>query len=105
MIDIRVGKGIRRVTLLKQDEAGVMTATTVYRAKKRKKKKGSPGVREVERVVRALGEAQKSVADTFVRRHKRSNRKRKDGWLHDLGQNVFKAGGKGLRKLMKRSGF
>ena len=104
MIDIRVGKGIRRVILLKEDEAGEMTATTVYRAKRRKKKKGSRGVREVERVVRAVGEAQKTVADTLAKRHKRSNRKRKDGWLYDLGQNVFKASSKGLRKLMKSSG-
>jgi hypothetical protein len=103
MIDIRVGKGIRRVILLKEDEAGEMTATTVYRAKRRKKK-GSRGVREVERVVRAVGEAQKTVADTLAKRHKRSNRKRKDGWLYDLGQNVFKASSKGLRKLMKSSG-
>ncbi len=105
MMDIRVGKGIRRITLLKKNEAGAMTATTVYRAKRRKKKKGSPGVREVERVVRAMGEAQKAATDTLVKRHKRSNRKRKDGWLNDLGQNVFKASGKGLRKLMKQSGM
>ena len=105
MIDIRVGKGIRRVILLRRDEAGVMTATTVYRARKRKKKKGTAGVREAERVVRAVGEAQKAVADTLVKRHKRSNRKQKDGWLRDLGQNVFKAGGKGLRKMMKSSGL
>ena len=105
MIDIRVGRGIRRVILLKDDEAGVTTATTVYRAKRRKKKKGSPGVREVEKMVRALGEAQRSAADTLVKRHKRSNRKQKDGWLYDLGQNVFKASGKGLRKLMKQSGM
>ena len=100
MVDIRVGKGIRRITLLRRDEAGVMTATNVFRAGKRKKNKGTAGVREMERVVRAVGEAQKAVADTLLKRHKRSNRKRKDGWLHDLGQNVFKASGKGLRKMM-----
>jgi hypothetical protein len=41
----------------------------------------------------------------LLKRRKRSNRKRKDGWLRDLGQNVFKASGKSWRKMMKGAGM
>lgn len=105
MIDIRPGKSIRRVILLTTDAAGTITPATLYRKRKRKKKKGTLGVRQLGRVVQAGAEAQQAFSDVLVQRHKRSNRKRKDGWLRDLGQNVYKASDKGLRKLIKGAGM
>lgn len=105
MIDIRVGKGIRRVILLTPDESGALTPTTVYRQRRRKKKKGSPGLRELDKMVKTVAESQRAFSDTLLKRRQQSNRKRKDGWLRDLGQNVFKASNKSWRKMMKGSGM
>ena len=44
--------------------------------------------------------AQSTAVDTYLARHENSNDKKKNGWLRDLGNNVFKAIGKG-RKAMK----
>jgi hypothetical protein len=105
VIDIRVGKAVRQVILLSRDETDGITPTTLYRKSKRKKKKGSRGVRELDKMVKAATQSQQTFADTLLKRRKRSNRKRKDGWLRDLGQNVFKASGKSWRKLMKGAGM
>jgi len=105
MIDIRVGKSVRRVILLTRDKSGVVTPATLYRKKQRKKKKGSPGLKQIGKALQTSGKAQQAFTDTLMKRHKRSNRKRKDGWLRDLGQNVFKASGKSYRKMMKDSGM
>ena len=105
MIDIRVSKGIRRVILLTRDETGAITPTTVYRQRKGKKKRGSPGLRELDRMMKTVAESQRAFSDTMLKRRKRSNRKRKDGWLRDLGQNVFKASSKSWRKMAKGAGM
>ena len=105
MIDIRVSKGVRRVILLARDDTGVITPTTLYRKRRGKKKKGSLGLRDLDKMVKAAAGSQQAFADTLLKRRKRSNRKRKDGWLRDLGQNVFKASGKSWRKMMKGAGM
>ena len=106
MIDIRPGRRIKRVIILQSDGSGGVAPTTVYeKSKKRKKKKGSLGFRELERAVRGVGEAQQAFTDELLRRHRRSNRKSRDGWVRDLGPNVFKAGQKSMRKLMKSAGM
>ena len=98
-MDLRPPKGVRAITLVAPNEQGELTATTLYAAQRKKRKKGSPGLREVDRLVRRSGRAQRAIIDTYQERHDRSNRKRRDGWLDDLNRNVFKANAKGLRKL------
>jgi hypothetical protein len=101
MQDLRPGKGIRSIVLLTPNASGELVAETVFRAKRRKcKKKGSVGIRQVERMVRRAGKGQQAMIDSYLVRHGRSNRKRRDGWLQDMGYNVFKATGKGLRQLI-----
>lgn len=98
-MDLRPLKGVRSITLVARGTDGARVATTLYETKRKKRKKGSPGLCEVDRLVRRSARAQKAIIDTYQERHDRSNRKRRDGWLDDLNRNVFKANAKGLRKL------
>lgn len=56
-----------------------------------KKKKGTRGLRGIERFVRRMAESQQAGVAKYLERHERSNQKKKDGWLRDMGNNVFKA--------------
>lgn len=106
MIDIRPGRRVKRVTVLQRDDSGGLTSTIVYEQKKqRKKKKGSLGLRGLERAVRSAGKAQQTFVDEFLKRHRRSNRKARDGWMLDMGPNIFKATQRSMSKLMKDFGM
>lgn len=93
-------KNVRRIIVFQTDDSGTMVPATIYR-KKRKRKRQSRGMREVERLVRRLGRANQTAADTYMLRHNLSNQKKRDGWLRDLGKNVYKANRKGTRKLRR----
>lgn len=83
-------KQIRRVILLKRDEEGTLAPITLWKARK-KKKKTSRQLRGADRTVRSAAKGYKVFGDTLVKRHRRSNRKRKDGGIRDLGANIFRA--------------
>ena len=100
--EIRSGKGVRRIILLERDVSGCMVAQTLWKSKsKKKRKKRSSGLRDIERAVRSAGKAQQKFNDTLMKEHRRSNRKRKDGWLRDIGPNIYKASKKSWGKLSK----
>ena len=64
-----------------------------------KKKKMSRGLRSFEKWTRRFGRAMNTVAGTYVGRHDRSNRKKRDGWLRDYVFNMAKANREGMKKL------
>ena len=84
--------------MLQTAPTGEVTPVTLYR-KKRKKKKTSRELRGAEMVMERLVEAQKTVADVFADQFESSRERTKNGWLLDLGGNVFKAIRKGGKKL------
>jgi hypothetical protein len=95
----RLSKSVRRVTILNQDAAtGTRTPVTVFK-RGRKKKKGSRLLRPVEDAVRMFADVGDKATRTYVRRHKKSNRKRRDGWLRDVTGNLVDAGRKGLKEV------
>jgi hypothetical protein len=94
------GDSIVRVTLLTTDSATNQLRPVVYYSKfPSKKKKVSKGLRPIERLVRHDAEVRKAVVDDYLERHSRSNERKKNGWLRDVGKNVFKALKTGRRKL------
>jgi hypothetical protein len=97
-MEIRLGGLVRRVTVLERDGSGGLSAVTLYR-KKKAKKKGTRLLRPLARSVRRSWNAQRALADTYLSRHDKSNRKKKDGWVRDLGLNLTRANRKGVRKL------
>jgi hypothetical protein len=99
MRELSVGKSISRVMLLQRDSSGDVKSVTLYK-RGRKKRKSTWGLRGLERVMCRTIEAQKAFADTLRDETQKSRRRTKNGWLLDLGNNVFKAissGGKEIR--------
>lgn len=95
---MKLGKSVARITIVRSDESGHTIPTVIYR-KKRDRKKGSAGLRTLEKMTRHLMTAQNTSSDNYLDHHKRSNRKKKDGWMKDLGSNISRAQNKGMKKL------
>ena len=72
----------------------------VYRRRGRKKRT-SPGLRKIEKYVRRVVRAQESFASTYLSRHDRSSRDRKNGWLRDVISNTARALDPALRKITR----
>ncbi len=99
-MDIRIAKDISRITFLEAAPGGGYRTKAVYR-KKRKRRKGSKGVRDWEKLVRRVAEANQTFGDEYLRRHNRSNRKKKDGWLRRLDRSISGAHRKANKKLRR----
>ena len=98
----KLPKSIKRITILKssaQSAAGGEFGQVVVK-RKRKRKKQSKGLTRIwERAARHGAKANKSTADSYLSRHRRSNKKRRDGWLRDYSYNWSRAGRKGGKKF------
>jgi hypothetical protein len=102
-MEVRRIKGIKRIIIPASAQPNGGTGETIQlKAKSRKRKKQSKGLKFLEKLTRSGGRSSSSVFDRYLKRHKRSNRKKKDGWLKDLSKNSFGALRKG-RKDFKLS--
>src|SRR4051794_12156723 len=96
----RPNTAVERITILQRDASGELKPMAIYRkARQRKKRKGSPILRQLEKVLCNIAEAQRAYLNSYLARHDASNREKKDGWLRDLPVNVIKATEKGAKKL------
>jgi hypothetical protein len=98
MRELILGKSVSSVTLLQRDSSGDLKPVSLYK-RSRKKKKSTWGLRGLERAVCRTMEAQKAFADTLRDETQQSRRRTKNGWLLDLGNNVFKAISKGRKEI------
>ena len=94
----RLSKSVRRVTVLTKDAQGSVQAVTLYR-KDRKRKKGTRAFKPLERMARRVADANDRAAGTYFRRYKKSNRKRRDGWIRDMPENLMRSSSKGFKRL------
>jgi hypothetical protein len=92
---------IARITVVTPGAAGSSASQVLYKPKKKKKRKLSRWARPFERLQRRLLEAQQVYSDEMLDRNRRSNRKRKDGFLRDGSINMLKAQRKALKRLKK----
>jgi len=99
-----MSKAVEEIILLRQDDRGRSTSRTVYRRRK-KRKKGSEPLETVGKMVRKLVSGQQTAAEMYVRRHDKSNREERDGWIRDLSYNVFRATRRGLKKVRRAFGL
>ena len=91
---------VKKIAVLEPNPQGGYSAHVVYDQKaSRKKKKGLRVLKGPEKLVRRLAEAQSTLVDVYLRRHSRANRKKKDGWLRDLGINLIRANQKAAKKV------
>jgi hypothetical protein len=98
MRDLNLGKSVKSVTLIYRDPAGELKPVTLYK-RREKKRKSSWGLRGLEKVVCRTMEAHKAFADTLSDETQESLRRTKNGWLLDLGNNVFKAIASGAKEI------
>jgi hypothetical protein len=96
---IKLDKNVQRVVRIEKETDGDVRAVTLYRKKDGKRKKGTKTFRPLEKAVRRLARAHESSAGTYIARHRRSNDKKKDGWLKDAISNVARAHENAARKL------
>ncbi|MFN3647978.1 MAG: hypothetical protein ACK47B_00250 [Armatimonadota bacterium] len=66
---------------------------------RRKPKKSSKALRGLEKAIHRMSLAQTAASSAYLSRHRRSNARKKDGWLKDLGVNVPKAARTGMKRL------
>lgn len=94
----RMAKSVRSVVRLESDPSGGVTPVEIYR-RADGKKKGTRLLRPLDRAMRRLARAQEAAATTYLERHERSNGKKRNGWLRDLGNNVYRASKKGQKAV------
>jgi hypothetical protein len=95
----RMRKWVSRVTLVERSESGEATARTLYKRDWKKKKKQTDGLKEIGKGIRRVHNAARTFESEYVRRHDRSNGKKRDGWIRDLPKNVAKSARKGAKKV------
>ena len=95
----RITKSVRRVTMLQRDDLGNLRPVVLFSRGRRKKNKSTAAVQPFEQMTRSLAEASDAATRTYLRRHKRSNRKRRDGWVGDAQTNLLRAGTKALKQI------
>ena len=78
------------------DDIRVLVVKT---SKKKRKNKRSRGTHELEWAVRRFADSAVTEWDDYSKRHKKSNSKRRDGWIKDYPVNVFRANRKFLKNL------
>ena len=98
MENLRLSKAVRKIIAIRPDASGEHTATVVYETPN-KKKKSTRVFRPYEKAERRFARAQVTYWDDYLQRHNRSNEKRRDGWLRDLGTNIAKASRKAQKEL------
>lgn len=70
----------------------------VINLKKKKTKKGTPGISMIGRMVDVQATAGKAFISEYLDGHRKSNRKKRDGWLYHMGGNIYKASFKAIKK-------
>ena len=79
----------------------------VFKKKSKKKYKRSRGTKQIEEAARRMVDSNGTILTTYLKRHKASNRKSRDGWVKDMPINVFKANQKAVHRIkpLKVLGF
>lgn len=103
-MELRMNKAVEEIILLRQDDRGRSATRTVYRRRK-KRKKGTAPLNTVGKAVRKLVAGQQAGAELYLRKHDQANREERDGWLHNLHYNVFRATRRGLKKVRQAFGL
>jgi uncharacterized protein DUF6312 len=93
----RLGKQIKKITVFERDAAGSLRPVVVFN-RRRKKKKQAKALKPMERLVRTMSDSNDSFASSYARRHRKSNRKNRNGWLRDLPLNLSRAATKGIKE-------
>jgi hypothetical protein len=93
MPNLGLSKAVQRVSIVRSNGEVVV----VHSGKK--KKKQSKELKPLERMTRRFNDANLASAKSLASSHRKSNSKKKDGWLRDMPKNVSKAAEKAADEL------
>lgn len=89
------GLGLKRAVVLRSDDSYGGYADTIFgrekKKRRKKRKKQSKFLSPWEKTVRRAAKNQVKASDSYLERHERSNRKKKNGWIRDLNKNVSRS--------------
>lgn len=89
MQPIEIDSIVESITFLKAHSDGSYDCQTLTEAGPRKKQ--SRTLKPFEKLVRKLVKSELAAANSYLERHEKSNRRKPDGWLKDMGKNLKKA--------------
>ncbi|NEP58852.1 MAG: hypothetical protein F6K31_17835 [Symploca sp. SIO2G7] len=97
-----IGDEVEKATVLRSENSfggkpDVLIGSSSRKRKKKKKKKQSSALKPWEKVVFKLAKRYDEASTVYRRRHQKSNRKKKNGWIKDFSKNY----GKAMSKLIK----
>jgi hypothetical protein len=98
----RLSRSIKKAIRLDRDAVGGYKPIVLYESPEGKKKKGTPGIRVLDKTVRRSIKAQQAFLDRYMSLHEQSNTKKRDGWVIDLAPNVMYAGRTFVKRLKIR---
>jgi hypothetical protein len=91
---------VQSVVMVQAEADGSVTRTTL--SKGSAKRRVSKRWRGVDKALRRISLAQQTTAEEYRQRHERSNNKKKNGAIRDLGKNLVRSVRKGRKKLKLR---
>lgn len=95
---IAIPQSVNKITVLQKDSRGAVVSHTVFQ-RGGGKKKVTPAFRPFETAARRIADANARAGQSYLMRHKKSNQKRRDGWMVDMPVNLLRASRKGTRAL------
>jgi Family of unknown function (DUF6312) len=99
--DIEVSKAVRKITAVKHAESAVPQVSTIYRKKSKRRKLVSRVLKPYEEQIRRIAETYQTFANDYLARHARSNSRRRDGWIYDQHENLYRAARKAQRQYLE----
>ena len=96
MKQIRVDNIVESITIMRAKPEGGYDVQRLSETGKRKKQ--SKLLSKFEKNVRKMVKIQGRMAGIYLTRHAKSNSRKRDGWLRDLGKNIRTAARKGSKK-------
>jgi len=100
MNTLNVPKSVKRIIVVHRDPTG-FSSTTLIHGSRRKKKKQSKRLRGLEKLMRKAARSRRAGADEYLKRHKRANERKKNGWARKLPRNMMKAQRRSLKVMFK----
>ncbi len=94
---------VRRITVVSMGTGETdSVGRAVYKRKRKRKRKVSKWLRPLEKMIRRSRRADQTFATEALKRHDRSNRKRRNGFIRDAPLNILQAARKRNKKLKLR---
>ena len=85
---LNIGKSVKKISIVGPRGSGIII---LHKGKKSKRKKQSKELKPFGKIVRKMSKDNLKSAKSFDKNNKKSDRKKKDGWMKDLSKNMSKA--------------